>query len=52
MGPNPSATGTKLVWISLVYTGPGGSGTDRIGYLIPNGSTYERDLMWNRTVPV
>ena len=35
-----------------VYTGPGGSGTDRIGYLVPNGSTYEGDPMWNRTVPV
>ena len=35
-----------------VYTGPGGSGTDRISYLSPNGSTYECDPMWNRTVPV
>ena len=34
------------------YTGPGGSGTDRICYLVPNGSTYEGDPMWNRTVPV
>ena len=24
-----------------VYTGPGGSGTDRICYLVLNGSTYE-----------
>ena len=23
-----------------VYTGPGGSGMDRICYLVPNGSTY------------
>ena len=35
-----------------VYTGPGGSGTDRICYLVLNGSTYEGDPMWNRTVPV
>ena len=31
-----------------VYTGPGGSGTDRICYLVPNESTYEGDPMWNR----
>ena len=36
----------------MFYTGPGGSGTDRICYLVPNGSTYEGDPMWNRTVPV
>ena len=35
-----------------VYTGSGGSGTDRICYLVPNGSTYEGDPIWNRTVPV
>ena len=35
-----------------VYTGPGRSGTDRIRYLVPNGSTYEGDPIWNRTVPV
>ena len=35
-----------------VYTGPGGSGTDRICYLVPSGSTYEGDPIWNRTVPV
>ena len=35
-----------------IYTGPGGSGTDRICYLVPNESTYESDPMWNRTVPV
>ena len=35
-----------------VYMGPGGSGTDRICYLVPNGSTYEDDPMLNRTVPV
>ena len=35
-----------------VNTGPGGSGKDRICYLVPNGSTYEGDPMWNRTVPV
>ena len=32
--------------------GPGGSGTDRICYLVPNGSTYEGDPIWNPTVPV
>ena len=26
-----------------VYTGPSGSGTDQICYLVPNGSTYEDD---------
>ena len=35
-----------------VYTGHGGSGTDRICYLVPNESTYEGDPMWNRTVAV
>ena len=35
-----------------VYTEPGGSGTDRICYLVPNRSTDEGDPMWNRTVPV
>ena len=38
-----------------VYTGPGGSGTDRIGSDLLSGtkwSTYEGDPMWNRTVPV
>ena len=34
-----------------VYTGPGGSGTDRICYLVPDESTYKGDPMWNRTVP-
>ena len=24
----------------FVYTGPGGSGKDRVCYLVPNGSTY------------
>ena len=37
---------------SCVYMGPGGSGMDRICYLVPNGSTYEGDPMWNRTVQV
>ena len=37
---------------SCVYTGPGGSGTDRICYLVPNGFIYEGDPMWNRTVMV
>ena len=35
-----------------VYTGPGGFGRDRICYLVPNGSTYEGDPIWNRTVLV
>ena len=35
-----------------VYMGPGGSGTDWIYYLVPNGSTYEGDPMWNRTVSI
>ena len=26
-----------------VYSGPGESGTNRIRYLVPNGSTYEGD---------
>ena len=52
MGPDPFGTGTKLVGISSAYTGPGGSGTDRIFFLVPNRSTYEADPMWNRTVPV
>ena len=34
------------------YTGPGGFSTDRIRHLVLNGSTYNGDLMWNRTVPV
>ena len=25
---------------------------DRICYLVPDGSTYEGDPIWNRTVPV
>ena len=51
-------TGSILNWYEIgtdnpcVYTGPGGSGTDRICYLVPNGSIYEGDPMWNRTVPV
>ena len=52
--------GTESVWNRYeigtdkpcVYTGPAGSGTDRICYLVPHGSTYEGDLMWNHTVPV
>ena len=32
--------------------GLGGSGTDRVCYLVTNLSTYEGDAMWNRTVPV
>ena len=38
MGPDPSGTGTKLARIKpCVYTGPGGSGTDRNFYLEPIG---------------
>ena len=51
--------GTGSVWNQYeigkdkpcVYTGPGGSGMDRVCYLVPNGSTYEGDPIWNRTVP-
>ena len=35
-----------------VYTGPSGTGTDRISYLVPIVSTYEGDPMRNRTIPV
>ena len=35
-----------------VYTGPGGSDTDRICYLVTIGSTYEGDPIRNLTVPV
>ena len=34
------------------YTEPGGFSTDRMCYLVPNGSTYEGDPMLNHTVPV
>ena len=52
--------GTGSVWNryeivmdkSCVYTGPGGSSTNRICYLVPNGSTYEDDPMSNWAVPV
>ena len=52
--------GTGSVWnryeISTdrpcVYTGPAGSDTDRICYLVPKRSTYEGDPIWNRTFPV
>ena len=50
MGLDLFRTGTKLVWISLA--GPGGSGMDQICHLVPSGSTYESDPMWNHTVPV
>ena len=36
----------------MFYTGPGGSGMDRICFLVPNGPTYEGDPIWNRNVPV
>ena len=35
-----------------VCTGPGRSGTDWICCLVANGSTYEGDPIWNRSVPV
>ena len=35
-----------------VYMGFGGSGMDRICCLVPDGSTYECDPIWNRTIPV
>ena len=35
-----------------VYTGTDGSGTDWICCVVPNGSTYEGDPVWNRTIPV
>ena len=44
---NPYEIGTDK---PCVYTGPGGSGTDRICYLVPNGSTYEGNPIWNPTV--
>ena len=30
-----------------VYVGPGGSSIDQICCLVPNGSTYEGDTIWN-----
>ena len=52
--------GTGSVWNSYeigtdkpcVYKGPGGVGMVRICYLVPNGSTYEGDPIWKRTVSV
>ena len=50
--------GTGSVWnrykigLALCLHIPGGSGADLICCLVPNGSTYEGDLIWNRTVPV
>ena len=46
MGPDPVGTGMDK---PCVYTGPGGSDTDRICYLVPNGPTYEGDPIWNCT---
>ena len=37
---------------ACVYMGPGRSITNRICYLVPNGSTYEGDPIWNCTTPV
>ena len=39
-------------WYEQALCLHGGSSADRICYLVPNGSTYEGDFMWNRTVPV
>ena len=49
--PRQRFHGNKLFWNRYeigtdkpcVYTGPGTFGTDRIRYLVPNGSTYEGD---------
>ena len=35
-----------------IYTGPGGSGIERISYLVPNGSTFKGDPIWTGTGPV
>ena len=51
--------GTASVWNRYeigtdkpcVYTGPGGSGTDRICYLVPSVPTYEGDPIWNCIIP-
>ena len=51
-------TGSIWNWYEIgtgkpcVYMGSGGiSGVDRICYLVPNGSIYEVDPMWNCIVP-
>ena len=48
-GQDPFGTGTKLVRISLLFTRDMVD-PDRICYLVPTGSTYKGDPMWNRTV--
>ena len=56
LGQRLHVTGSVWSWHEIgtdepcVYTRPGGSGTDRICSLVPNGSTYEGDPMWDRTV--
>ena len=35
-----------------VHVGPSGSSIDQICYLVPNGSTYEGDTIWNHAVLV
>ena len=56
-GPDLFRTSTKLVWIILVFTWDlvdrvrDGSAIWRI-LSGTNGSTYEGDPIWNRTVPV
>ena len=51
MGPDQFGTGMKLVRISLVFirdlVDP-----DRTCYLVPSGSTYEGDPIWNVTFTV
>ena len=52
--------GTRSIWNRYeigtdklsVNTGPGESGMDRICYVVPDGSTYDGDPMWNRTITV
>ena len=49
MGPDPFWNRYEIGTDNpCVYTGPDGSGTGRICYLVPNGSTFESDPMWNR----
>ena len=54
MGPDPFGTGRYEISTDkpCVYTGPGGLGTDWICCLVPNGSIYEVEPIWNHTVPV
>ena len=47
--PDPLGIGTKLVWISVVFTR---GLMDPVWIRSAIGSTYEGDSIWNRTVPV